>query len=70
MTYHGHGIGNLGNDDLDWLDALGFTEIIAAEFLEACLGIGGRKTVLSVGAKFLGDLLEGQGVGGVGEGFV
>lgn len=70
MTYHGHGIGDLRNDDLDGLYALRFTEIIGAQLLEASLGIGSRKTVLGVGAEFVGDLLERQGVGGMGERFV
>ncbi|GJD04130.1 hypothetical protein ColKHC_12955 [Colletotrichum higginsianum] len=69
-THHGHGVGDLGDNDLEGLHALRLAEVIVAVLLQARLGVGGREPVVGVGAEFLGQLLERQGVGGLGEWFV
>lgn len=62
-TYHGHGIGHLGNDNLDGLNALSISEVIGPKLLEATLGLGWRQSRKSVGAELLGHFLKGQGMG-------
>lgn len=69
-SHHGHGIGDLGNDNLEGLDALGVAQLVGAILLEAALGLGGGQAGEGVGVELGGELLVGQAVGGTGEGLV
>ena len=69
-SHQGHGIGNLGNDNLEGLHALGVAQLVGAVLLEAALGLGGGQAGEGVGVEFGGELLMGQAVGRTGEGLV
>lgn len=66
-SHHGHGIGDLGNDNLEGLDALGVAQLVGAILFEAALGLGGGETGEGVGFEFGGELFVSEAVGGTGE---
>lgn len=62
-SYQSHGIGDLGHDDLERLDALLLAEVVASILLEAGLGILRREAREAIGVELGDELFVGEGVG-------
>ena len=58
-TYQSHGIGNLGDDDLDGLNTLSLAQFVFSILLETAFGFVEGETREGVGSDFLGEVLVG-----------
>lgn len=56
-TYQSHGIGNLGDNDLDGLNTLSLAQLVLSIFLETAFGLVPRETTEGIGSDFFGEVL-------------
>jgi hypothetical protein len=68
--YHGHGIGNLGDEDAERLHTLLLSQGVGAELLETGFDLGRRQAGEDIGLELGGDLLVGESMRRTAHGLV